>query len=153
MTRGTSERLRFRTDQQSKTWTTTAATFHPWVDIASLEVVLVSYPHAKKIRALELLLSLFNWRAAGPAILVQTESRVPRLTTRQGPGLTIDLGNSTLRNLWMLIAELQTRSIAATLPAQDLGESDRQAVVPRCWPVHLAVALLCIPIIYALAGT
>lgn len=128
-------------------------TFHSWADIVSLDVAPMSYPYAKKFRALGLLLSLFNWRAAGPALLVQTESRVLRLTTRQSPALTIDIGNTTLRHLWMLIAELEARSIAVTSTAKDLGESDRQASVPRRWPVHQAVALLSIPILYALART
>lgn len=137
--------LTFRTFRQS--------VFHAWDNLVSLDVGIVTDPKAKAIRRLGLLASLVNWRAAGPALLVQTESRALRFATRQGPELTIDFGNASLRNLWRLITELQSRSITVTPATQDFGESGRRADAPRRWPIHLTVFLLAIPILLALART
>lgn len=129
------------------------STTHAWTDIVSFDVVPISDPHAKSIRRVGLILSLFNWRAAGPALLVQTESRALRFAMRQGSERTIDTGNATLRNLCHLITELEPRSIFVTPTARQLAESQRQSHAPRRWPVHLLVGLLMVPILYAIVHT
>lgn len=129
------------------------STTHAWTEIVSFDVSPLNVPYANAIRWVGLILSLFNWRAAGPALLVQTESRALRFAMRHGSELTIDSGNATLRNLCHLNTEFEARSISVTPSARQLAEVERQSHVPFRWPVHLAVGLLVIPVFYALVRT
>jgi hypothetical protein len=129
-------------------------TFQPWSDITGLSMQPKVYRFAQRLRAVALLLSVFNWRIAAPALLMQTESLALNMALRQGDAWQVDLGNLSPQGLAGLVAQLQKRGIPVSSDIIELCPSAEEAERPaRLWPMYLTIGLLVSLVGYALWRT
>lgn len=128
--------------------------FQPWEDIQGLSLQPVVYRFAKRFRAVALFLSVFNWRVAGPALLMQTESVCLHLSMREGDGWHVDLGNLSPQGLAGLVNALRARRISVSPQVAHLSTSvDTAKHRPRLLPIYLTILVLAAFVSYALWRT
>ena len=121
--------LRFQWDEEGLRYQTLFRdTFQAWEDIQGISLQPIGYRFAKRFRAVALLLSVFNWRMAGPALLMQTESVGLHLSTREGDGWNVDLGNLSPQGLAGLVDELRKRGIPVSPEVLELCKGDNAPV-------------------------
>lgn len=126
----------------------------PWEDIQGLNLQPIVYRFAKRFRAVALFLSVFNWRIAGPALLMQTESVCLHLSTREGDGWRVDMGNLSPQGLAGLVNALRSRGIPVSPQVVRLSTSaDAAKHRPRILPIYVAISVLAAFVIYALWRT
>jgi len=117
--------LRFQWDEEGLRYQTLFRdTFQAWEDIQGISLQPIVYRFAKRFRAIALLCSVFNWRMAGPALLMQTESVCLHLSTREGDGWQVDLGNLSPQGLASLVDELRKRGIPVSPEVAELCKGD-----------------------------
>lgn len=128
--------------------------FQPWEDIHGLSLQPMVYRFAKRFRAVALLLSVFNWRIAGPALLMKTESVCLHLSMREGDGWRVDMGNLSPQGLTSLVNELRERGISVSPEVVHLSTSaDEAEHRSRILPIYLAISVLAAFVVYALWRT
>lgn len=117
--------------------------FQSWNVIRGLSLQPKVYRFAKRVRAVGLLLSVYNWRLAGPALLMQTESACLHLSTRDGEGWNVDLGNLSPQGLAGLVNKFLERGIPVSPEVVELSTSaDEEQHRPRLLAIYLVLALL-----------
>jgi len=117
--------------------------FQGWNDVRGLSLQPRVYRFAKRVRAVALFLSVFNRRVAGPALLMQTESACLHLSTREGDGWNIDLGNLNTQGLAGLLQAFRQRGIPVSPEVSELCRAaEREKPQPRTLLIFFSIALL-----------
>jgi len=128
--------------------------FQNWADIEGLSLQPKVYRFAKRVRAVALLFSVYNWRLAGPTLLMQTESACLHLSTREGEGWNVDLGNLSPQGLARMVNKLLERGIPVSPEVVELSTCvDEETHQSRLLAIYLVLALLTALVAYAVWRT
>jgi hypothetical protein len=109
-----------------------------WHDIKQLTLKPIVYRFAERIRALGWLLLLFQTKAAGPVLAMQTRSEGLFLETAQG-SFGIDLGNLSPQGLTEFAEECRSHNIPVPDEFCRASSDIRNASSTRVWPIYVTI--------------
>jgi hypothetical protein len=109
-----------------------------WQDVRQLTLKPIVYRFAERIRALGWLLLLFQPKAAGPVLVMQTKSEGLFLETTKG-SFEIDLGNLSPQGLTEFAQECRSHNIPVPDECCRASSEVQNSPSNRVWPIYVTI--------------